>query len=189
MAKKIQLIVGLGNPGQKYFKTRHNAGFMVIDQIVVKHNLGNPQKNKNYELWMWDISPECKVLLVKPLTFMNSSGEAVGELMRFFKVSDEDILVISDDLDLLVGQVRLRYGGSSGGHKGLQSIIDILGFDHFGRIKIGIGRPPEHVPAEDYVLSQFSEKNVQTIIDQVAEIVVSLATGSEKFVEETINIT
>ena len=159
---------------------------MVIDQIVVKHNLGSPQKNNNYEFWMWDISPESKILLVKPLTFMNNSGEAVGELIRFFKVSDDDILIISDDIDLAVGQVRGRLGGSSGGHKGLQSIINILGFDHFRRIRIGVGRPPENVSAEDYVLSKFDHENIEPIIDQVANIVVSLATGERQFADETI---
>lgn len=187
----IQLIVGLGNPGEKYAATRHNLGFMVIDHIVVDQDLGEPQKTKNYQLWMWRPQAGPQIFLVKPLSFMNRSGEVVRELVRFFKIADEDICVIQDDLDLELGTMRLRVGGGSGGHNGIASVQDELGFDHFKRVKLGIGRPLDTVPADVYVLQPFPESEqpaVHRVVDQASEIVVLLGLHRKEFGEETIHI-
>ncbi len=213
-----QLIVGLGNPGAKYKNTRHNVGFMVIDTIVDDLRLDAPQKTKNYELWMWNPpSPKvidseamsglpaqtrrategqasdfvAKVLFVKPVTFMNDSGEAVAELVRFFKIADDDIMIVHDDIDLALGTLRLRQGGSSGGHNGLNSILQTLGHPDFKRVKIGVSRPPQHVPAERYVLQPFNSDEKETIaqvIDQTAKIVVQLASQTREFSDQTIRV-
>ena len=188
----LQLVVGLGNPGTKYAGTRHNLGFMVIDQIVVGQDLGEPQKTKNYQLWMWQPGHGQKILLVKPVSYMNNSGEVVSELVRFFKIADEDILIIHDDIDLDKGQIRLRQGGASGGHNGLKSIEQHLGHEAFKRIKIGVSRPPVGVDAEQYVLQPFvvgAEKPwSDRIVDAAAHIVVLLALHKKEFVEETVSV-
>ncbi len=185
--KTVTLVVGLGNPGKKYEKTRHNIGFMVIDKIVADLGLSNPQKNKSYELWMWDRpnseDSEDKVLFVKPLTFMNNSGPAVAELVRFFKVGDENILVIQDDLDLEDGLVRHRIGGGNGGHNGIASIQQQLPLTEFKRIKVGIGRPPADMPADAYVLQPWPSH--PELIANVADFVVSYVSGQAEFKPDT----
>ncbi len=192
MNKKIQLIVGLGNPGKQYETTRHNIGFRVIDCIVDRLHLDQPQKTTQYHLWIWpESTTNTKVLFVEPRTFMNKSGEAVSELVRFFKISDDDIMVIQDDIDLEFGAMRLRQGGGSGGHNGIASIQEELGFDHFKRLKLGIGRPPEALPADAYVLQPFNEDErgiVQKMVDQAADIVVKLASNETAFEDKTIKV-
>jgi PTH1 family peptidyl-tRNA hydrolase len=148
----MKLIVGLGNPGIQYERTRHNAGFRCVDKLA----------HKMHFTWEWRgkamiavglIDTE-KVLLVKPLTYMNKSGEAVSELLRWYKLSPEDIRVIYDDLDLPLGTIRLRTKGSAGGHNGLDNIIHHLHTNQFPRLRIGIGRPMQHRPETiQYVLS------------------------------------
>jgi len=190
MSKQVQLVVGLGNPGPQYERTRHNIGFMVVDTVVQHLRLDKPQKTATYELWMHD-TDTTKTLLVKPLTFMNKSGEAVAELVRFFKVPDENVLVIHDDLDLPLGTVRLREGGGTGGHNGVASIEDSLGYEHFRRVRIGISRPPATVPADAYVLQAFTDDEqalVPKIIDEVGEIVLQLESNKRSFQDETIRI-
>jgi PTH1 family peptidyl-tRNA hydrolase len=136
----VKLIVGLGNPGLRYAHTRHNAGYDAVDIVATRQH------------WIWDIRrsrallasgiiDENKVVLAKPQTYMNDSGIAVGELVRFYKSDLADLLVICDDLDLPLGRIRLRPGGSAGGQHGLESIISHLGANAFTRIKIGVGRP------------------------------------------------
>jgi peptidyl-tRNA hydrolase, PTH1 family len=147
----MKLVIGLGNPGPQYEQTRHNVGFRVVDKLATQ--LG----------WQWErrgramqasgnIGPE-KVVLVKPLTFMNNSGEVVGELLRWYKLQTEDILVVYDELDLPVGKLRLRPNGSAGGHNGLDNIIRHLHTNQFPRLRIGIGRPTnQRVETIGYVL-------------------------------------
>jgi len=143
----MKLVVGLGNPGLQYAQTRHNIGFRVVDKLAAKPG------------WKWErhgramiangtIGNE-KVVLVKPITYMNNSGEAVGELVRWYKLTPEDVLVIYDELDLPVGKMRLRPEGSAAGHNGLESIIHHLHTNKFPRLRIGIGRPTK----QNYVLS------------------------------------
>ncbi len=145
----MKLIVGLGNPGKKYERTRHNVGFLVADAF--SKAIDDP-----------------RTIILKPDTYMNRSGEAVREAMRFRKIPLKNLLVISDDADLPFGEVRVREQGSSGGHQGLQSIIDALGTDAFTRVRVGIGRPDHpNIPLEDWVLGTWTaeeEKNLPDII-------------------------
>lgn len=160
----MKWLVGLGNPGREYEKTRHNVGFRVIDRLSGK--CGIPLKMTKWQALLGEgkIDGE-KFLLVKPLTYMNRSGEAVQKVLHWYKLSLEELLVVYDDLDLPVGKLRLREKGSAGGHNGMKSIIAHLGSDSFKRIRIGIGRPPEGMQVPDYVLSPFS-KGESALVDQ-----------------------
>ena len=137
----MKVIVGLGNPGREYVNTRHNAGFWVIEALAEKHGVRQWKDQFNASIGEIRVGAE-KVLLVLPQTFMNLSGDAVQPLLHFYKVDPEDLLVIYDDMDLPVGDVRIRKDGSSGGQKGMTSIITRLNSDKFPRIRMGIGRPP-----------------------------------------------
>jgi PTH1 family peptidyl-tRNA hydrolase len=187
---KFKLIVGLGNPDKKYEQTRHNAGFMVIESMVNKLNLDLAAKNKNYKSWLWrhdDIS----TLLVEPLTYMNNSGATVAELVHFYKLHLSEILVINDDLDLPLGTIRLRVGSSSGGHNGVESINTVLSSAEYARIRVGIGRPPQNIPAESFVLQEFNDDEVEMVgkvVDQVGQIVLQLCSGEDAFTDKTINV-
>lgn len=147
----MKLIIGLGNPGTQYERTRHNVGFRVVDTLAAKYNLRWERRNRAL-LANGTIGTK-KMVLVKPITFMNNSGEAVSELVHWYKIQPEEILVVYDDLDLPVGQIRLRPKGSAGGHNGLSSIIHHLHTDQFPRLRVGIGRPTNrHIDTIDYVL-------------------------------------
>jgi PTH1 family peptidyl-tRNA hydrolase len=149
------LIVGLGNPGQKYIDTRHNAGWHLLDTIVRQHGHFRFDQSRNKARLARGELAGIPVALVKPQTFMNLSGEAVGPLARFYKVPPERILVAFDDLDLPVASLRLRPKGGAGGHKGMRSLIQHLGTEEFPRIRLGIGRPSGRMPVEAYVLQNF----------------------------------
>lgn len=150
----MKIVVGLGNPGQEYSTTRHNVGFMVIDELA--HHWGiNTWKNRK-EALVAEYRGGEQVILVKPQTYMNLSGVAVGELARWYKVPVEDIIVIFDDMDLPTGRLRLRMKGGSGGHRGIESLLTHLDKDSFPRVRIGIGRPPTGWQVVDYVLSRFT---------------------------------
>jgi len=140
MGTAVKLLVGLGNPGLRYARTRHNAGYDTVD-IVATRQHWNWDTRRSRALLASGTVDENKVVLAKPQTYMNDSGIAVGELVRFYKVNPADLLVICDDLDLPLGRIRLRPGGSAGGQHGLESIISHLGINAFARIKIGVGRP------------------------------------------------
>ncbi len=153
-AEKLTLIVGLGNPGRSYAAHRHNVGFRCLDRLAGVHGLSFVRDQAKADLASGRIA-DLRVLLAKPRTYMNLSGQAVRRLARFYKIAPQDILVIYDDLDLPLGVIRLRPEGGSGGHKGMKSIIESLGTQAFPRLRIGIGRPP-HEDAVDYVLSHFT---------------------------------
>jgi PTH1 family peptidyl-tRNA hydrolase len=161
------LIVGLGNPGRKYAGNRHNAGFHVVDSLAATDDLSFDQRRNRAYLAHGHIEG-VRVILAKPQTYMNLSGEAVGALARFYKVRPERILVIFDDLDLPLGSLRLRPKGGAGGHKGMASIIAHLNTHDFPRVRIGIGRPPGRMPPETYVLQDFRE-NEKQIMQQTYE--------------------
>jgi len=162
----MKLIVGLGNPGRQYKKTRHNIGFMVLDALVNKENLEFNKKEKfKGEICHTTIRGQ-DVMLLKPLTYMNNSGEAVQLIKQFYQINDEDILVIHDDLDLPTGKIRVRQKGSSGGHKGIKSIIDHLKSESFHRIRIGIGKS-DIIPVIDYVLENFSKDQLDEISNAI----------------------
>lgn len=147
----MKLIAGLGNPGEQYAFTRHNMGWLCADFIAVNHNLGNPRSNFHGEYWKWN-----DVILLKPLTFMNSSGIAVSEAVSFYKIELDDILIIYDDMALPFGKLRLRAQGSAGGHNGLSSILGALGDLHVPRLRIGIGKAPSSMI--NYVLGHFDDE-------------------------------
>jgi len=159
----MKLIFGLGNPGKKYAFNRHNAGFCVLDTLAERHEISLTKNDSNSIVGPGEISG-VTVLLVKPKTYVNSSGRAVRALMTKFKVKPEDIIVVYDDLDMPLGRIRVRSNGSSGGHNGLKSIIAETGSARFNRVKIGIGRPDEgrderasEEEIVDYVLNDFTE--------------------------------
>ena len=151
------MLVGLGNPGPKYAQSRHNVGFHIIDRLAQSEELRFSQRQSKALIARGRIEG-VSVALVKPQTFMNLSGQAVGPLARFYKIPADHLLVIYDDLDLNLAQFRMRMQGSAGGHKGMTSIINHLGKQDFPRIRIGIGRPPGQMPVEAYVLQKFSDE-------------------------------
>jgi peptidyl-tRNA hydrolase, PTH1 family len=149
----MKLVIGLGNPGPQYEHTRHNVGFRVVDQFAAKQGWKWTERRGRAMLASGTLGNE-KVVLAKPITFMNLSGEAVGELVRWYKAQPEDILVICDDLDLPTGKVRLRTSGSAGGQKGMKNILQHLHTDQIPRLRVGIGRPTNtRMDGKDYVLS------------------------------------
>ena len=159
------LIVGLGNPDKKYERTRHNAGWLAIDSIAEKFNCRVDRvKFKSY-VGECEISGR-KVMLMKPTTYMNNSGQAVVEAMNFYKIPPENVIVIFDDISLDVGKMRIRSKGSDGGQKGMRSIIYLSGSDKFPRIKIGIGaKPNPHWELADWVLSKFTDDECKALKD------------------------
>ena len=157
----MKLIVGLGNIGRKYENTRHNMGFMFVDRYLKDKNIENKFKEKFNAMYIETTINNEKVIFIKPMTYMNNSGLAVKAFADFYKLGSEDILVISDDLDLALGKFRLRSSGSSGGHNGLKSIISCLGTDNFKRLRVGISNAA--VDVVDYVLSKFSKAEMVTI--------------------------
>ena len=182
----MKLVVGLGNPGRKYEPTRHNLGFLVIDRIAAENGATVRRKLCEALVGEWSNNGE-KISLVKPQTYMNRSGEAVKCLMRKFGASPEELIVIYDDLDLPFGRIRIRPRGSAGGHRGLLSIIEDIGGAPFYRVRIGIGRPPEGLNAEDYVLEPFSPQemgDLNDVVSRAAEAVSSLLKdGGERAME------
>lgn len=156
----MKMLVGLGNPGKEYSFTRHNAGFIVIDLLCQKLKV-NLDSEKFKALYLKTKINNEDLLIVKPLTYMNNSGIAVSELSNYYKISHQDIIVIHDDLDLPVGKLRLRPQGSSGGQKGMGSIINHLGTSEIKRIRLGIGKP-QFMSVADYVLGKFAgeEKDI-----------------------------
>ena len=162
----MKMIVGLGNPGKKYENTKHNVGFMVVDRLASEH--GAVFKKNTFEAEVADYFENGeKILLVKPLTFMNESGRAVGPLMTYFGVDLAELVVTADDLDIELAKLRLRQKGSAGGHNGLKSIIAHIGTQEFNRIKLGIGRPNGKTVV-NHVLSTFSKEDMEVIATSVA---------------------
>ncbi|UOE60565.1 aminoacyl-tRNA hydrolase [Priestia filamentosa] len=152
----MKVIVGLGNPGKQYEHTRHNIGFMIVDELSDRFNIPLNQTKFNGMFGMGHVQGE-KVCLLKPLTYMNLSGESLRPLMDYYDVEIEDIVVIYDDLDLPAGKIRLRQKGSPGGHNGIKSIIQHVHTDQFKRVRVGIGRPQTNMKVVDYVLGRFTD--------------------------------
>ncbi|MDH3976209.1 MAG: aminoacyl-tRNA hydrolase [Deltaproteobacteria bacterium] len=151
----MKLVVGLGNPGEKYIATRHNAGFMVVDALAKRYDIGI-DKVKNKSLTGKGIIAGDQVIIAKPQTFMNLSGEAVKPLFSYIDINAEDVIVIHDDLDLDFGRIKIKSGGGHGGHNGIRSIISHLGKKDFIRVRVGIGKPPPRWNVSNYVLSPFA---------------------------------
>lgn len=177
------LIAGLGNPGAQYQQTRHNAGFMVLDALAKKHGA-------DFQSWQ-NLGEYAKlslhgneVLLAKPMTYMNLSGQLTGALARFYKIPAENLLVCFDDMSLNLGDIRLRASGSAGGQKGMKNIIEVMGTDKIARLRVGIGPRPEKFDAADFVLSRFSKTELPLLQEAVNKAVealdVCLTDGLEK---------
>ncbi|HLE14911.1 MAG TPA: aminoacyl-tRNA hydrolase [Anaerolineales bacterium] len=169
------LIAGLGNPGREYRENRHNIGFMALDRLAVRLGLSYSRLESKALLTKGEHQGR-RLLLAKPQTYMNLSGQAVGALLRYYKVPLENLLVIYDDVDLPLGSLRLRPGGGSSGQKGMASIIERLGSQDFPRLRIGIGRPPGRMEAAAYVLEDFSRQEAEVlpeILDRSAEAVLT----------------
>lgn len=168
------MIVGLGNPGLEYEKTRHNVGFMAMDALCEKQEC--ECKKLKYSAYIGDtVIGNKRVLLMKPQTYMNDSGRAVGEAARFYKIAPENILVMYDDISLEPGIIRIRRKGSAGGHNGIKDIIEVLGSDNFPRIKIGVGaKPHPDYDLKDWVLGKFKPEDkdkVKTSLDNTVKAV------------------
>lgn len=181
---ELYLIIGLGNPGKEYANTRHNVGWRVLDELARRHGLTFDKKEKKSTTAAGTIAGK-RVILAKPQTYMNLSGEAVRALVDFYKIDIEHLLTISDDLDLPLGTLRLRKNGSAGGQGGLKSIIQHLGGNqNFNRVRFGIGRPPGKMAAKDYVLGGF--KGDDAIL--VEEVVTRAANAVETWLTEGIDL-
>jgi len=179
MANSISLLVGLGNPGSQYEKTRHNLGFVALDRLVSeigpKSSVRPSWKEANGAAICDLYFEDQKVLLVKPLKFMNLSGQPVAAIMNFYKITAEQIAVVHDDLDLPLGGFRIKAGGGDGGHNGVGSIMEALGSRDFLRVKLGIGRPPPEFKSEDsitnWVLGRFSAPEAAKVEDLLSRSV------------------
>tara|TARA_Y100000590_G_scaffold424833_1_gene532181 strand:- start:3396 stop:4013 length:618 start_codon:yes stop_codon:yes gene_type:complete len=178
----MHLLVGLGNPGKKYKNNRHNIGYMAIDSII-KNTSGSVQKEKFNSLNSDTKVNNQRILMSKPQTYVNRSGEAVVKLINYHKIPNDKVLVIHDDLDLNFGNIKIKNGGGTAGHNGLKSIVSHIGND-FTRIRIGIGHPGSKELVSNYVLSNFSSNEMATlpsIFDYISNNIVSILSEKEKF--------
>ena len=186
-----KMIVGLGNPGPDYTRTRHNVGFQTVDLLAERHGLSFDrfQRRARLGIGALDLRDDVakRVVLAKPMTYMNASGESVGALATFYKIAPKDVLVVYDDLDLPVGKVRLRPGGGSGGQKGLASIIKAIGTEEFPRLRVGIGRPPGQMDPTDYVLKKFSAEQEKEMVLTRARAVDAIETWLAQGIEAAMN--
>jgi PTH1 family peptidyl-tRNA hydrolase len=175
----MKLVVGLGNPGRKYAGTRHNVGFEVADVLAARHRLEWESAPADALIAKWRAGG---ALIVKPLTFMNLSGYAVGELLRYFKVELPDLLVIVDEAQLELGRLRTRGSGSAGGHNGLKSLIEQLGTEEFARLRLGVGRGDARRHLADHVLATFDKDELPVVSEAIARA----ADAAEVFVSDGI---
>lgn len=175
----MKLIIGLGNPGEKYDNSRHNLGFAVVDELVNKLDVGDWGLDKKLKC---EIVKSGELILIKPQTFMNNSGMAVALVADYYKIAPEDIIVIHDNLDLMLGKIKVRKGGAAAGHHGVESVIKALGTDQFIRVRLGIGNQRSHLgehhrvsfEAEKFVLDKFSPKEHSEIKNLVKHAVRAL---------------
>ncbi|UTT42999.1 aminoacyl-tRNA hydrolase [Exiguobacterium aurantiacum] len=166
----MKCIVGLGNPGKKYEMTRHNVGFLAIDRLADKHGIKLDEAKFKALIGTGRINGE-RVVLVKPLTYMNLSGESVRPILDYYKIEIDDLLVIYDDLDMVPGKLRFRPKGSAGGHNGIKSLIQHLGTQDFKRLKLGIGRPPHPIKVVDWVLMNYRKEDMPELNDTLDQAV------------------
>lgn len=172
----MKLVIGLGNPGRQYEYTRHNVGFWAAERLARKLGTGFQQKKQfKAEISEGRLGSE-QIIIIRPQTYMNLSGLAVASITGFYKLDTADMIVVHDDLDLPVGRIRLRKGGSAGGHNGIKSIIERIGSDEFIRVKIGIGRPPMNIPVVDYVLQRSQPEDEKVLSEQCDKAVDAICT-------------
>lgn len=173
------LLVGLGNPGRQYEKTRHNVGFMTMNRLAA-HLGENFSKLESKALIAKCTYQEQRLVLAKPQTYMNLSGKAVSSLLRYYKIPLSNLLVAYDDVDLPLGTLRIRPGGGSAGQKGMQSIVEQLGTEDFSRLRLGIGRPPGRMEAADYVLQEFRRDEAEAldlVLDAATQAILTFVSG------------
>lgn len=183
----MYVIVGLGNPGRKYENTRHNTGFMVIDEAVEQYHIHAVEKKHKALIGKGIIGGE-KVLLVKPQTFMNLSGESVREIIDYYKIEEKtELIVISDDISLDVGALRIRKKGSAGGHNGLKNIMLHLGHDEFQRIRVGVGKKPAEYDLVDYVLGHFGKEETAPMEESIRNAAKALEVMITEGVDAAMN--
>lgn len=183
----LKLVVGLGNPGGQYDKTRHNIGFIVIDYLAEKLNI-KVDKVKFKSIIGEGFAGTEKMVLAKPQTYMNLSGEAVLDMVQWYKIDPKDILVIYDDMDLPVGKIRLRMQGSAGGHNGMKSIIYLIQTDKFARLRVGIGRPDnQNMESVNFVLGKFSDNEAELMSEAVRKAADAVMKSLEIGVERAMN--
>ena len=183
---RLQLIVGLGNPGSAYRGTRHNIGFMVIDSLACEHGIPLNQQRLESSLGVGCIEGR-RVILAKPMTFMNLSGPAVRNLVHFFSLDMKHLLVIHDDIDLVFGKIKIKQKGGDGGHNGVKSLIEALGSGDFARLRIGIGRPQTGQEAKAYVLARFDARQEKRLLDVVSSAQDAVETILIKGAPEAMN--
>lgn len=185
----MKIIAGLGNPGAEYAHTKHNVGFMLVDVLAEKLGAASWKEDFFSALTEVRIGGE-KVFLVKPLTYMNNSGEALGPMLSYYKLDVDDLVVVHDDMDIPAGMVRVRRKGSSGGHNGIKSIIAHVGSEDFARVRIGIGRPPAGWTVIHHVLAPFSTEDapkIRAAIDYLLPAVESIVTDGVDFAMNRYN--
>ncbi|HXF48190.1 MAG TPA: aminoacyl-tRNA hydrolase [Verrucomicrobiae bacterium] len=186
MSRPLSLIVGLGNPGRQYAKTRHNLGWQVLDRLAGKLKIGFKSGKGDYYVALLE-EDDREVVFLKPTTFMNGSGIAVKEALAFFGKTPSDLLVILDDMALPLGELRLRAKGSSGGHNGLESIIYQLQSEEFARLRLGIGTPEAKEAAVGHVLGEFSPEEKKTAEEMMKRAVVLVETCYQKGYQAALN--
>ena len=181
------VIVGLGNPGKKYENTRHNVGFMTADKLIDECS-ASPVRTK-FKAETYDARIEnLRVLIVKPLTFMNNSGEAVRDILKFYKIDIKKVILIFDDISLPVGNIRLRRNGSAGGHNGIKSIIALTGSSEYMRVKIGVGQKPHpDYDLADWVLGKFEKKDTVNLIKAIDNAVSATKTIMTDSIDAAMN--
>lgn len=179
----MYIVVGLGNPGDRFIQTKHNIGFITVDYLAERMGVKINKVKHKALIGEGALGGE-KVMLVKPQTFMNLSGQSVMDIVGFYKVPLENLIVIYDDIDLPVGKVRIRPSGSSGTHNGMRNIIYLLGKQNFPRVRIGVGKQPDYMDLADYVMTKFTGEEVPLM----EEAVKSSALAVEEIVKSGINI-
>ncbi len=180
------VIVGLGNPGEKYKNTRHNAGFIAIDHIIKEKNIHSKKRKFSSEIYETTLENK-RILLVKPQTYMNLSGDAIVQIVNFYKINIENFIIIIDDIALPIGKLRIKRKGSAGGHNGLKDIINKVGSDQFTRVKIGVGAKPDKRNLADWVTSEFSSTERQQIDIASQKVHNAISLIVENKIDEAMN--
>jgi len=172
----MKLIIGLGNPEDKYGLTRHNIGFRIVDELAQQLEFPDWKESSKHHVFLSELqTPDSKLIIAKPQTFMNLSGQAVSSLVSFYKLNpEEDLLICYDDKDMLFGKLREKQEGGSGGHNGIKSIISSLGTEQFHRLKFGIGHEEQNIPTDAFVLQKFTESEEEQIPSLIKEALQSI---------------
>lgn len=182
----MKLVVGLGNPGERYSGTRHNVGFDLLDELAKRWHADRPKSRFEAELREIQCGGE-RLLLIAPQTFMNLSGRSVQPLMKFYQIPLTDVLVVCDDLNLKLGQLRLRASGSAGGQKGLLSILQTMGTEAIGRLRIGVDRPPPFMDAAAFVLAKFRKEELPTIDEAIRKAANAVEVWAKEGMDAAMN--